>query len=160
MPNSPTCGCASPTRLKVALMLGVILGLASRLRAQELKTDSNCTATTLGISLKAGEDFKRSINNLTFRVQGSKNTLSCQGWGFSLDNISLDVDVWHGERDRMVPVCHAQDLCSKLCRSHYRELSGEGHFSLVIDHAAEILSALKFAATETAHATDGEIRRD
>jgi pimeloyl-ACP methyl ester carboxylesterase len=66
-------------------------------------------------------------------------------WGFRLEEVSSEVHLWHGERDRMVPASHGRRLCEKLPRSHCEFFPGEGHFSLVIDHAAHIFSTLEAA---------------
>jgi pimeloyl-ACP methyl ester carboxylesterase len=68
--------------------------------------------------------------------------LLCRSWGFRLDEIAVPVYLWHGERDRMVPASHSRRLCAELARSHCRAYPDEGHFSLVIEHAADIFAAL------------------
>ena len=66
-------------------------------------------------------------------------------WGFRLEETRADVHLWHGGRDRVVPASHGRRLCETLPRSHCEFLPREGHFSLVIDHAARIFSTLEAA---------------
>ena len=66
-------------------------------------------------------------------------------WGFRLEETAADVYLWHGGRDRVVPASHGRRLCETLPRSHCEFLPEEGHFSLVIDHAAHIFSTLEAA---------------
>ena len=63
-------------------------------------------------------------------------------WGFRLEDVALNVCLWHGERDRIVPASHGRALCRKLRRARCKFFPAEGHFSLVIDHAAEIFATL------------------
>jgi pimeloyl-ACP methyl ester carboxylesterase len=66
-------------------------------------------------------------------------------WGFRLEDIVLDVFLWHGERDRIVPASHGRALCRTLRRARCEFLPAEGHFSLVIDHTADIFATLNRA---------------
>jgi pimeloyl-ACP methyl ester carboxylesterase len=66
-------------------------------------------------------------------------------WGFRLEDVSSDVYLWHGGRDRIVPASHCHRMSERLTRSHCELFPGEGHFSLVIDHAADIFAALNAA---------------
>ena len=63
-------------------------------------------------------------------------------WGFPLDQVELQMDVWHGEEDGIVPLSHSQWYASHLrnARAHY--LPKEGHYSLPMRHAEKILHTL------------------
>lgn len=63
-------------------------------------------------------------------------------WDFRPEEITMVVDLWHGEADPVVPVSHAHALVERLPRIHPAILSGEGHFSLPINHMERILSVL------------------
>jgi pimeloyl-ACP methyl ester carboxylesterase len=71
-----------------------------------------------------------------------------RGWGFRLEDVAKDIYLWHGERDRTLPIGHARYLAAKLPRAHCELVPGEGHFSLVIDRAAQIFSALEAVRRE------------
>lgn len=63
-------------------------------------------------------------------------------WGFDIESIDAPVHLWHGEADPTVPVSMGRYLAARLPRCHARFLPDEGHFSLPVNHAAEILRAL------------------
>lgn len=63
-------------------------------------------------------------------------------WNFSLADISTPVDIWHGDRDRVVPVAMAHHFAEKLQHSTLHIMPDEGHFSLPIRHAEQILQRL------------------
>lgn len=63
-------------------------------------------------------------------------------WGFDLADVSLPVDLWHGERDTMAPDSMADHVIGELphCTAHM--YADEGHL-LIYDYWAEILSTLQ-----------------
>lgn len=63
-------------------------------------------------------------------------------WNFRLDDISIPVHLWHGDSDVAVPDSMGRFLALKLSGCQARILPGEGHISLLVDHADEILGAL------------------
>jgi pimeloyl-ACP methyl ester carboxylesterase len=64
-----------------------------------------------------------------------------QPWGFRLEDISMTVDLWHGEQDTSIPTSAAKAMANAFpsCRTHFIE--DEGHF-LLFNRWREILSAL------------------
>jgi pimeloyl-ACP methyl ester carboxylesterase len=63
-------------------------------------------------------------------------------WGFDLRDIRLQVHLWHGEKDEIIPLAMAQYMAAMIpnCRAtFYKE---EGHFSLVVKYMEETLSVL------------------
>ena len=52
-------------------------------------------------------------------------------WGFSLDQISVPVDIWQGRQDRMVPFEHGQWLAAKIPNAQAHLFATEGHLSMV-----------------------------
>ena len=67
-------------------LIGVFLLLAPKLLLYEQRTPPQCVAATLTVSVKAGDDFRRQINDLTFKVQATKDKGFCWGWMFSLED--------------------------------------------------------------------------
>jgi len=63
-------------------------------------------------------------------------------WGFDLQDIRLQVHLWHGQKDVIVPVSMGRFMADTIpnCRSAFYE--AEGHFSLLINCIAEILGVL------------------
>lgn len=63
-------------------------------------------------------------------------------WGFKLQEIKLHVDIWHGDADDIVPISHGQYLHHQLPNSTFTTMPGQGHFSLPVTCAEEILARL------------------
>jgi pimeloyl-ACP methyl ester carboxylesterase len=65
----------------------------------------------------------------------------CTAWGFDVRDVPGEVHVWHGERDRFVPVEHARALAAALPRCRARFDADDGHF-FFRRRVAEVLGAL------------------
>jgi len=63
-------------------------------------------------------------------------------WDFQLQDISMEVHLWHGEADVNIPVSIGRYQADLIPDCRARFYSDEGHFSLAIKHADEILEAL------------------
>jgi pimeloyl-ACP methyl ester carboxylesterase len=61
-------------------------------------------------------------------------------WGFSLEDIPVPVQLWHGDEDRVIPMHHGRYLASVIPGATLRICPGEGHM-LMWSHLAEIVSA-------------------
>jgi pimeloyl-ACP methyl ester carboxylesterase len=68
--------------------------------------------------------------------------LLTRSWGFSLKDISVRVNLWHGEQDVSVPPSMGRYQARAIpnCRAVFPP--GEGHFSLAINRMEEILDDL------------------
>jgi pimeloyl-ACP methyl ester carboxylesterase len=65
-------------------------------------------------------------------------------WGFDIRLIKFDrIFIWHGEEDRIMPVGPARALARTLSQSRSLFYPDEGHFSVLVNRAGELLSALK-----------------
>jgi len=67
--------------------------------------------------------------------------LTCRPWGFAPEDVDLDVHLWHGVQDRLVPVEHALQLALALPRCRTALDPDEGHF-FYRRRLREILGAL------------------
>lgn len=65
-----------------------------------------------------------------------------QPWGFDPENIKSAVQLWHGTADKNVHLRSVQQLINKLphCSAHI--ISGEGHFSVVVNYLPEIIKSI------------------
>ncbi len=63
-------------------------------------------------------------------------------WGFRLEDITMPVYLWHGERDNTVPVRMGRHYAKTIpdCRAEF--YPEEGHFSMPIYHMENILGRL------------------
>jgi len=69
-----------------------------------------------------------------------ENTLCARPWDFALSDVRAPVHLWHGDRDRVCPLHHAQHLASALPDATLTVRRG-GHF-LILRSAEEVLRAL------------------
>jgi len=64
-------------------------------------------------------------------------------WGFKLEEITFPVIyLWHGELDKEVPVSIGREVAEKLGQCKATFYPGEGHISVIVNHAQDIVSAL------------------
>jgi pimeloyl-ACP methyl ester carboxylesterase len=63
-------------------------------------------------------------------------------WGFELERVEVEVGVWQGDADTMVPMSDAQLLAERIPRAHLIACPGEGHISLPRNRCAEIVGWL------------------
>ena len=63
-------------------------------------------------------------------------------WGFDLASIDVPVTVWQGSADLMVPFAHGEWLAAHVPGAQARLLDGDGHLSIVVGRAAEIVDDL------------------
>jgi pimeloyl-ACP methyl ester carboxylesterase len=57
------------------------------------------------------------------------DVVTVRPWGFALENIRVEVWLWHGERDRLVPVSQGRYLADKMPRCTGVFLPDDGHLS-------------------------------
>lgn len=63
-------------------------------------------------------------------------------WGFRPEEIDMRVHLWHGEVDQNAPLAVGRYLADAIPNSERHFYAGEGHLSLIVNHAEEILSVL------------------
>ena len=68
--------------------------------------------------------------------------LNMKPWGFRLEDISIEVHLWHGEDDTVVPPAMGRYLAEIIPNCYARFLPNDGHFSLLPNHVDEILDVL------------------
>ena len=59
-------------------------------------------------------------------------------WGFRLDEINAPVSIWHGDKDRNVPIAHGRLQAARIPGAQFHECPGQGHM-LIVDRFEEIL---------------------
>jgi hypothetical protein len=67
-----------------------------------------------------------------------------RNWGFHLEDIKFPaIYLWHGELDTQIPVAVGQAMAKSIpqCKATY--YSEEGHISLIVNHAEDIVKALR-----------------
>lgn len=78
----------------------------------------------------------------TSHGQQVDSALAVGPWDFDLSKVTTPVQIWHGMKDRNVSLAMFQHLADNLPNVNANLISGEGHISLIVNRAAEILAAL------------------
>lgn len=63
-------------------------------------------------------------------------------WHIPFADLRQPVRIWHGTADGTVPIEHARWYADRLPNARLIEMPGEGHYSVPLQHSAEILAAL------------------
>ena len=72
--------------------------------------------------------------------------LQMQDWGFRLQDISMHITIWHGERDNMLFHTAAAYFASKLPNTTLHTIPDAGHFTVVHHYAEAVLRDLMAAS--------------
>ena len=141
-PFALACGWALPDRV-VAVAAASALAPSQSLRYR-------VPATSFRVPVAGPLAFDAGLRLLRARaVTGARNMMEdyevCRRpWGFAPGDVQVPVVLWHGRRDRLVPVAHALRLAAALpaCAVHLE--SGAGHFFFgrrVVEIIASLLRA-------------------
>jgi pimeloyl-ACP methyl ester carboxylesterase len=101
------------------------------------------------IELLKHQEMKRAFQQIIAEgsrggLRGSVESLALEmrDWGFSLQDITSHVSIWHGEADYMVFPAAAKYMASKLPNHALHMIPGSGHLRLISGHAEEVLREL------------------
>ena len=83
------------------------------------------------------EPFRNGVAGATQEFQ-----LCVKPWGFDIANIKCPITIWQGGLDKRVPVAHANLYAKLIPNANTRFFKEEGHVSLLINHAEEILRSI------------------
>jgi pimeloyl-ACP methyl ester carboxylesterase len=83
------------------------------------------------------EAFRAGPDGVTLDI-----ILTMKPWGFKLEDISIEVHLWHGDSDKVVPPAMGHYLADTIPSCRAKFIPEEGHFSLLPNHVQEILEAL------------------
>ena len=78
----------------------------------------------------------------TRRGQQVDTALIIGEWDFNLNEITIPVQLWHGDQDHNASVAMFCYLTETIPKARSNLISGEGHISLIVKHAEDILKAL------------------
>jgi len=67
--------------------------------------------------------------------------IGVRDWGFRLEDITVSVHLWHGDRDRNIPIAQGELQARLIPNATMHRCPGEGH-ALYVDHMREILETL------------------
>jgi pimeloyl-ACP methyl ester carboxylesterase len=74
-------------------------------------------------------------------------------WGFRLEDIPIDVDVWHGSADESTPIGMAEHVASRIPHAQRYFVEGGGHL-LIRTHGKAIIERLIAVAVDGTRAVD------
>jgi pimeloyl-ACP methyl ester carboxylesterase len=78
----------------------------------------------------------------SFRAQVQDMSALGRHWGFRLHEVSVPTRLWHGTADRLVPLCHAENMAKRIPNAELVTYEGEGHFAGFV-RARSVLGWLK-----------------
>jgi pimeloyl-ACP methyl ester carboxylesterase len=78
----------------------------------------------------------------TSRGQQVDTALIIGAWDFNLNEIAVPVRLWHGDQDHNASLAMYRYLTQAIPQARPNLISGEGHISLIVKHAEDILHAL------------------
>jgi hypothetical protein len=65
-------------------------------------------------------------------------------WGFPRAALALPrIYLWHGALDKEVPLAMGRAVAGQMAQCQTTYYPGEGHISLIVNHAEEIVQALR-----------------
>ena len=67
-------------------------------------------------------------------------------WGFDLAAITVPVHIWHGRKDRNIPVAYAEKIAALIPRSITHWYDDEGHYSICVNRCREVAETALRAA--------------
>ena len=82
------------------------------------------------------ESFRQGTRGAALELK-----LEARPWGFSLQEVRMPIDVWHGEADRIVEIEQARLLAKALPNAQTHFAPNEGH-TLIVNRYEDILSTI------------------
>ncbi len=84
------------------------------------------------------EAFRQGTRGVIYEA-----SLYARPWGFRLEDIACPrIFLWHGGRDRIVPVAMGRAVAARLAHCQATFYPDEGHFSVLVNHISEMISTL------------------
>ncbi len=93
-----------------------------------------------GIAKDYGEAFRQGTRGAVH-----EGALFASDWGFKLSEVTRPVQLWHGEQDINAPVAMGRFQARHLPNCQATFYPTDGHISIIVNHAAEILMALSLS---------------
>lgn len=89
------------------------------------------------LAASMGEAFRSGTNGAISDLK-----LLSTSWGLDLRQVRVPIHIWHGAKDRVVPMSMGRFLEQALPECHANYLEEHGHYSLVHDCTDQILSQI------------------
>ena len=65
-----------------------------------------------------------------------------EDWDIDYAKLTTPIDIWHGALDRNLPITMAQEIASRIPKARTHWIADQGHYSLAMNKAPEIIDAL------------------
>ncbi|MBI4760183.1 MAG: alpha/beta fold hydrolase [Chloroflexota bacterium] len=132
------------------LFIGLMLGVMPRLAPQWFVAQANSLLpkpdrVLLITNPMLQHGFVNTVREATrqgTRGAHHESLLAVTEYGFRLQDIQTPVIIWHGEKDKNIPVEMARFAASAIPNCEAKFYPNEGHLSLFKKHAEEIVRAL------------------
>jgi pimeloyl-ACP methyl ester carboxylesterase len=86
------------------------------------------------------EDYRRASSTSALAA-AQDFAIFAREWGFRLEDVTAPVHIWHGDKDRNVPISHGRLQAERIPGARFHECPGQGHL-LVVDRMEEILRSV------------------
>jgi pimeloyl-ACP methyl ester carboxylesterase len=122
----------------------VALRMPIRLRPLLLKFLQPCDAEVLRESRSFDVCFESARQAWRSSASGlmADAEIYARPWGFSLEEVRVPVDLWHGTKDRTFAPQLAKQVATRLPNCEFHLVEGAGHYSLPIRYIHQILADL------------------
>jgi len=140
---------ARPAAARMAAVVRKPRGLEAMI-ARMSPADRDRLAGDEGLRAGLADNIHTAFASGSRGVAVDFQVLFARPWGFDLADITVPVDIWHGDADGNVPVEDGRRLADTVPGSTYEEVSGAGHL-LFVDHAAAILRSLRSDSSASAN---------
>ena len=86
------------------------------------------------------EGFRQSIRQSVVHVQTDAD-IYLEDWGFDIRSIRHPIHLWHGRKDKNIPIGYAEKLAAMLPAVITHWTDHDGHYSMAIARGREIAMA-------------------
>ena len=86
------------------------------------------------------DTFREAYKEGTKGVGYDARVVFTQEWGFSLNEIDFPIQLWHGEKDKGVPLLMVKSMVKKLKNARLKTYKDEGHLSIIFNQMDEIIA--------------------
>ncbi|MGW5226080.1 alpha/beta fold hydrolase [Nocardia niigatensis] len=130
-----------PMAMEMSLVIRRRKGIAG-LVAQMADVDRERVEGDPELAEKLEVNLRRSFEQGSRGFAGDIRRVFTRDWGFRLADVTMPVQIWHGEADGNVPADDAVRLAAALPNARLHLVPGAGHL-LFVDRAADILASLE-----------------
>ncbi|MEC3956176.1 alpha/beta hydrolase [Nocardia sp. CDC153] len=129
-----------PMAMEMSMVIRRQRGVAG-LVAQMATVDRERVEGDAELTAKLEENLRRSFEQGSRGFATDIRLVFTREWGFALTDVTVPVQVWHGDADGNVPADDAHRLAAALPHGRLHIVPGAGHL-LFVDRPADILASM------------------